>query len=60
MLPSKLFNLILEDAKKDNELQEFWKLTKDSPECDLVADYLCNYLPLDVKLKIAKIYKNRI
>ena len=60
MLPDELFNIILEDAKKDNDLLEICRLTKDSPKCDLIAAYLCNYMPLEVNLRIAKRYKNRI
>ena len=60
MLPTELFNLILEDAKKDSELLEMCGLTKDSPKCDLVAAYLCEYMPLGVNFRIAKRYKSRI
>ena len=60
MLPDKLFNIILEDAKKDDELLELQGFTKDSPKCDFVATYLCNYLPVGVNFRIAKRYKNRI
>lgn len=60
MLPRKLFNIILEEAKKDNELLELSGCTKDSPKCDLVAAYICIYFPMDVNFRIAKKYKNRI
>ena len=60
MLPDELFNIILEDAKKDDDLLEIWGLTKNSPKCDLVAAYLCSYMPLEVNFKITERYKNRI
>lgn len=60
MLPSELFNLILEDAKKDNELLELWGYTENSPKCALVAAYLCTYLPKEVKYNITNRYKNII
>lgn len=60
MLPNELFNIILEDAKKEDEILKLWGLTKDSPKCDLVAAYLCEYLPVGVNFRIAKRYKNRI
>ncbi len=54
MLPSELYDLIYEDALKDDELLEFYNLSKDSKKHEIVAAYILNYFPIGVSKEIVK------